>query len=95
VQTLAVGVPTWGDVGGGFDVWLPLYVLLALLLVMVVSGWRLTLRRALVAIAAGMLWSWSVNPLGVIPAAASAVLAAVVAGAVIRHRRRAAGAGPA
>ena len=93
MQTLAVGVPTWGDVGGGFDVWLPLYVLLSLLLVTIAKGRGLTFRTSLIALVAGMFWSWSVNVLGVIPAAAFAVLASVIAGAVVRRHRRTPGAG--
>jgi hypothetical protein len=46
-----------------------------------------------VGVAAGMLWSSSVDVLGVIPAAAAAVLAAIVAGASVRRRRRTPGAG--
>jgi hypothetical protein len=84
---VAVGVPVWGDVGGGWDVWLPVYVGLSFLFVLGAFHWQLTLRRALLAFALGMTWSWSVNLLGVIPAAASAVLLAAISGAVIRGRR--------
>lgn len=85
---LAVGVPMWGDVGGGWDVWLPLYLALAFLLVLGVNGWKLNLPRALLALACGMTWAWSVNRLGVIPAAAFAILIAALSGTVLRHRRR-------
>ncbi|HET7236120.1 MAG TPA: hypothetical protein VFK59_06775 [Actinomycetota bacterium] len=87
--TIAVGVPMWGDVGGGFDVWLPVYVVLSFALVMAVVGWGLTTRRALVALAGGMTWSWAVNVLGVIPAASLALVIAVLAGAIVRRRGRA------
>jgi hypothetical protein len=87
--TIAVGVPMWGDVGGGFDVWLPLYVVLSFAIVIAVTGWRVNLRRTLLAIACGMVWAWSVNRLGVIPAAALALLVAVVAGTIVRRRGRA------
>ena len=90
---VAVGVPTWGDVGGGWDVWLPLYIALAFLLVLGLSGWRINLRRALFAVACGMTWAWSVNRVGVLPAAALAAVVAVVAGAMLRRRGRAPGAG--
>jgi membrane protein implicated in regulation of membrane protease activity len=79
---------TWVDVGGGFDVWLPLYVFLSFLLVLSSTGWYLTIRRACAAIALGMFWSWSVNRLSVIPAAALAVLIAAIANMIVRRRGR-------
>lgn len=88
MDIVAVGVPMWGDVGGGFDVWLPLYVALSFAIVMAVTGWRVNVRRALLAVAGGMAWAWSVNRLGVIPAAALVVLVTVLAGAIVRHRGR-------
>lgn len=84
---LAVGVPLWGDVGGGWDVWLPLYLALSFVVVLAVNGWRINGRRALLAAACGLTWAWSVNRLGVIPAAASAVLIASVAGRLVRRRQ--------
>jgi hypothetical protein len=83
--TVAVG-GTWVDVGGGFDVWLPLYVFLSFVLVLSATGWYLTIRKACVAFALGMVWSWSVNRLSVIPAAALAVLIAAVANMIVRRR---------
>ena len=83
----AIGVGgTWVDVGGGFDVWLPLYVFLAFVLLLSATGWYFTVRRACLAIALGMLWSWSVNRLSVIPAAALAVLIAALANMILRRR---------
>jgi membrane protein implicated in regulation of membrane protease activity len=87
MDMIAVG-GTWVDVGGGFDVWLPLYVFLAFVLLFSATGWYLTIRRACLAIALGMLWSWSVNRLSVIPAAAVAVLIAAVANMIVRRRGR-------
>ena len=84
---VAVG-GTWVDVGGGFDVWLPLYVFLSFVLVLSATGWYLTIRKACVAIALGMLWSWSVDVLSVIPAAAVAVLIAAIANLIARRRGR-------
>jgi hypothetical protein len=88
MSVVAFGVPMWGDVGGGWDVWLPLYVALAFVLVLAVNRWRLSLRGSLLAIACGLTWAWSVNRLGVIPAAAAAVLITVIVGAIARSRGR-------
>ena len=85
MDTIGVG-GTWVDVGGGFDVWLPLYVFLSFVLVLSATGSYLTIRKACVAIALGMLWSWSVNRLSVIPAAALAVLIAALANMIVRRR---------
>jgi hypothetical protein len=84
---VAVGVPMWGDVGGGFDVWLPVYVALALILVVWITG-RLTLRGGVVAIAIGMLWSWSTNHVGVVVASCLAILLAMIVGGLLRRRAR-------
>lgn len=79
---------TWVDVGGGFDVWLPLYLFLSFVLVLSATGWNLTIRKTCVAVALGMLWSWSVDMLGVISAGATAVLIASIAGMIVRRRAR-------
>jgi len=77
---------TFVNVGGGFDVWLPLYIFLSFVLVHGVTGWYVTLRKTLMAVALGMFWSWSVNVIHVIPAAATAVLIACIAGMIVRRR---------
>jgi hypothetical protein len=87
VDMVAVG-GTWVDVGGGFDVWLPLYIFLSFVLVHSATGWYITLRKTGVALALGMLWSWSVGVISVIPAAAAAVLIACIAGMFVRRRAR-------
>jgi hypothetical protein len=87
MDMIAVG-GTWVDVGGGFDVWLPLYLFLSFVLVLSATGWNLTLRKTCMVLALGMLWSWSVNVLSVIPAAAAAVLTASIANMIVRHRAR-------
>ena len=88
LEMLAVGVPVPGDLDGGWDLWLPLCLALAFVLVIAVNGWRLNLRRILFAVASGMAWAWSVNRLGVIPAAAGGVMVVVLASAIIRRRGR-------
>jgi hypothetical protein len=87
VETIAVG-GTFVNVGGGFDVWLPLYMFLSFVLVHMATGWYVTLRKTLVAVALGMFWSWSVGVISVIPAAAAAVLIACIAGMIVRRRTR-------
>ena len=88
MQTLAVG-GQFGDVGGGFDVWLPLYVAFAFVLVLVATGPRLSVRKLLAILVFGMVWSWSVNHVGVIVAGGLAIVFAVVLNSVSRSRRRA------
>ena len=79
---------TFVNVGGGFDVWLPLYMFLSFVLVHMATGWYVTLRKTGVAVALGMFWSWSVNVISVIPAAAAAVLIACIAGVIVHRRAR-------
>ena len=79
---------TFVNVGGGFDVWLPLYLFLSFVLVHMATGWYVTLRKTGVALALGMFWSWSVNVISVIPAAAAAVLIACIAGMIVHRRAR-------
>lgn len=79
---------TFVNVGGGFDVWLPLYMFLSFVLVHMATGWYVTLRKTGVAVALGMFWSWSVNVISVIPAAAAAVLIACIAGMIVHRRAR-------
>jgi hypothetical protein len=69
--------PTW-------DFWLPAYMLLSFLLIVVVVR-RITLWTAIAGFAGGTAWAWVDNALGVIPAAALAVLVAVLAGACARR----------
>jgi hypothetical protein len=89
---VAVGVPIWGDVGGGFDLWPPLYVALSLVAILSIAGRRVTARKLLMAVAAGTLWSWATDVVGVIPAAAWAVLLTAICGAAYRRARDRAGA---
>ena len=72
----------------GFDVWLPLYVALAFALIVAASGWRRAGRKAIAALPAGMVWSWSVNRVGVIEAAGLAILIAIAAATIRRRRSR-------
>lgn len=87
VEIIGVG-GTFVNVGGGFDVWLPLYMFLSFVLVHMATGWYVTLRKTGVAVALGMFWSWSVNVISVIPAAAAAVLIACIAGMIVHRRAR-------
>jgi hypothetical protein len=88
MSMLAVG-GQFGDVGGGFDVWLPLYVALAFVLVLAATGPRLSVRKLIAILGFGMVWSWSVNHVGVIVAGGIAILFAILLGSLSRSRRRA------
>lgn len=83
---LAVGVPAETPTGG-FDVWIPAYVVLSLALVRFVAGLRIRTVTALAALAFAMVWTWAVNVVGVIPAAAFAMLAAFTAGELVRRAK--------
>jgi hypothetical protein len=71
---------------GGFDFWLPAYMLFTFLLARTVVGMRLSPMTGVVAFVGGTLWAWSANGLGVVPAAALAVLLAILAGGIRRRR---------
>jgi hypothetical protein len=71
---------------GGFDFWLPAYMLLTFLLARAVVGMRLSPMTGVVAFAGGTLWAWSAHSFGIVPAAALAVLLTIVAGLVRRRR---------
>jgi hypothetical protein len=71
---------------GGFDFWLPTYMVLTFLLARSVVGMRLSPVIGIVAFAGGTLWAWFANGLGIVPAAALAVLLAIVAGGIRRRR---------
>lgn len=70
---------------GGFDFWLPTYMVLTFLLVRSVVGIRLFALAGIVAFAGGTLWAWSADGLGILPAAALAILLAIVAGGIRRR----------
>jgi uncharacterized membrane protein YraQ (UPF0718 family) len=79
---LAVGGPGPGSVPT-WDFWLPAYMLLSFLLIVVFLRIRITPWIALACFAAGTLWSWLDNAIGVLPAGAVAVLVAVASGALL------------
>jgi hypothetical protein len=81
------GVPVPGELDGGFDVWLPLYLVLSFVLVMNVVGWRVSVRATIASVVGGHLWWWATTPLGVIPAAAAALLVVLAATEVGRRKR--------
>jgi hypothetical protein len=84
---VAAGVPVWGHVRGGFDLWPVLYVVVSLAIVLGVAGRPLTVPKALVAILAGTLWTWVTDAFGVIPAGAWMVLVTAVCGGAYRRAR--------
>ncbi len=81
---LAVGGPG-PQITPSWDFWLPGYMLLSFLLLVVLVRSRVTPWTAAVCLATGTLWSWTDNAMGVVPAAALAVFVAVLAGAVRRR----------
>jgi hypothetical protein len=87
VGLVAAGVPTWGTVRGGFDLWPLLYVVVSLTIVLSVTGRPITVPKVLVAVVAGTLWSWATDAIGVIPATAWAVLLAAIGGGAYRRAR--------
>lgn len=84
---MAAGVPAWGTVRGGFDLWLPLYLVVALAVVLTTTGRPLTVPRVLVAVVGGTLWSLATDAIGVIPATAWAVLVTVICRGAYRRAR--------
>jgi hypothetical protein len=88
LSILGVGVGTWPEPAGGYDLWLPLFVVLAVPVIRYVGGLRITWRTALAALVGGTLWSWSKDALGVLPATAGVVLVAFAAGELVRQRHR-------
>jgi hypothetical protein len=84
ITQLAVGGP--GPVlEPSWDFWLPAYVLLSFLLIVAFVVRRIALWTGVASLVAGTVWAWVDNALGVIPAAALAVLVAVLAGACVRR----------
>jgi hypothetical protein len=84
---LGVGVPRHGG-GGGWDLWLPAYMLLSLALLRVAGHLRLTAWTAAAAFAGGTLWAWAADAFGVVPAAGVAVLLAFAIGGTSRRLAR-------
>lgn len=72
--------------GEGFDFWLPTYMVLTFLLCCSVVGMRLSPLTGVIAFVGGTLWAWSAHALGIPPAAALAVLLAILAGGIRRRR---------
>ncbi len=66
-----------------WDFWLPAYMLLSFVLMVVVVRARVTPWVGLACLVSGTLWSWLDNAIGVLPAGAVALLVAVVSGAVL------------
>lgn len=85
IALLAVGVGRWADLTGDYDLWLPVLVLLAFVLVRVVARLGINWRTSIAAIAGGTLWSWATDWVGVIAASAAAVLIAFIGGEIVLH----------
>jgi hypothetical protein len=87
MDALAAGVPAWGTVRGGFDLWPALYVVVSLAVVLNVTGRPITVPKALAALVGGTLWSWATDAIGVIPATAWAVLVTAICASAHRRAR--------
>ena len=86
MEILGVGVPRQVT-HGGFDFWLPTYVVLSLVLLMSLGRLRLGVASLVAAFVAGTAWAWVAGTTGVLPAAAGAVLLAIALGAGVRRLR--------
>ena len=80
---VAVGGPG-PEIATNWDFWLPAYVLLSLVLIVLFVRIRITPWTGVACLVAGTLWAWLDNAIGVLPAGAVAVLVAVVSGGVRR-----------
>ena len=78
----------WPEPTGGFQVWLPVFVVLGFVVIRVIAGLRIGVATSIAALVGGTLWAWWIDTAGVIPASAGIVLVAFVAGSVIRRRAR-------
>ncbi len=81
---LAVGGPG-PELTPSWDFWLPAYVFLSLVLIVLFVRPRVTVWTGIACLASGALWDWLSHAIGVVPAAAIVVLVAVIAGAVFRR----------
>ena len=81
---LAVGGPG-PQIPPSWDFWLPGYMVLSFLLILVFVRGRVTPWTAAICLVAGTLWAWADNAMGVVTAGALAVLVAVLIGAVRRR----------
>lgn len=84
--TAVVGVGGPGPVlPPNWDFWLPAYVLTSFALIVLFVRRRITPATGVACLVAGTLWAWADNAVGVAPAAALAVLVAMLAGAFARR----------
>jgi len=81
---VAVGGPGPG-LAANWDFWLPAYILLSLLLIVLFVRIRVTPWTGIACFVAGTLWAWLDNAIGVLPAGAVAVLVAMISGGVLRR----------
>jgi hypothetical protein len=81
LATVAVGAPI-PQGASEWDFWLPSYILVSFLLILGFVHMRLTWKLGVASFLAGTVWAWVDNAVGVLPAAALAVLLAVIAGAI-------------
>jgi hypothetical protein len=86
-SVLGVGVPPPAPVGG-WDLWLPIYIVVALVLLRFLARLRVTAWTACIAFAAGTAWAWAASEWGVVQAGGTAVLVAIAVGSLPRRARR-------
>lgn len=85
---VGVGVPRHASAAGGWDLWLPFYMVLTIVLLRVVGRLRVTIWTSAAAFVAGTLWAWSADVFGVVQAGGTAFLFAVALGEVTRRLPR-------
>jgi hypothetical protein len=66
-----------------WDLALPVYIVLSLVLIRSVVGVRISPWTLLGSVAAGIVWDWASHAWGVVPAGALAILLALMARALI------------
>lgn len=81
---VAVGGPG-PEIATNWDFWLPAYMLLSLVLIVLFVRIRVTPWTGIASLAAGTLWAWLDNAIGVLPAGAVTVLVAFFAGGIARR----------
>ncbi len=81
---VAVGGPG-PEIATNWDFWLPAYILLSFVLIVLFVRVRVTPWTAIACFVAGTSWAWLDDAIGVLPAGAVAVLVAMISGGVLRR----------
>jgi hypothetical protein len=84
---IGVGGPR-SEISGGWDLWLPFYMVATLALLRYAAGFRIRAWTLITAFAAGTVLAWSVSLFGVVQAVGTALLLAIAVGAIARRLPR-------